>query len=64
MSRAGGLSHPLALTEAFSKHSTGSPSGPRATLGSGHPVVAETQPMIKKMISATDKCRDGNETGG
>lgn len=30
----------------------------------GDPVVAEAQPIINKMIPATDKCCDGNEAGG
>lgn len=42
----------------------GSGIDPGATPGTRDPVMVKPQPMINKMISATDRCYDGNETGG
>lgn len=52
-SRAGGASCPLTPADAF----RGVPGAPLGTQG---PVAAKSQPVPYKMISATDKCCDGN----
>lgn len=42
----------------------GESRGPGATRDTGDPLVAETQPVTDKTVSAPDKCCDGNQTGG
>lgn len=64
MSLAGGDFPLLWPLLTHSECSPRSPSGPGALLGTQDPVVANSQPIISKMITATDKCCDGNEAGG
>lgn len=50
---------PTDIFRLFTMH----PSGPGTTLGTRDPVAAKLQPIIRKMISTTGKCHDGNEAG-